>query len=84
MRIPQAVITVTILNADADALQCSVRILPHPGLFNLAFAPWPADMVVKCPPAALPASGILSVRDLRITTRMGRIVRYLVPEFRPP
>jgi hypothetical protein len=81
---PHAVLTSTIISADAGALQCTVRIHPHPGLFILAFAPWPADMVIKCPLAALPADGILSVRDLRVKTRMGRIVRYLVPEFRPP
>ena len=84
VRIPKAVLTSTILSADADALQCTVRINPHPDLFILAFAPWPADMVIKYPLAALPADGILSVRDLRVKTRMGRIVRYLVPEFRPP
>jgi len=31
----------------------------------------------------LPASGTLSVRDVRITTRMGRTVRYLIPQFTP-
>jgi hypothetical protein len=30
---------------------------------------------------AFPAQGRLSVRDVRVTTRMGRTVRYLIPEF---
>jgi hypothetical protein len=84
VRIPQPILTSTILSADAEALQCTVTIHPHPGLFILAFAPWPANTVIKYPLASLPADGILSVRDLRVKTRMGRIVRYLVPEFRPP
>ena len=31
----------------------------------------------------LRSRGTLSVRDVRITTRMGRTVRYLVPQFAP-
>lgn len=83
-RIPQPVLTVTVINADTVALQCTVRIHPHPELFTLKFAPWPAATVLKCPLAALPARGTLSAQDVRMTTRMGRIVRYLIPEFKPP
>jgi hypothetical protein len=33
---------------------------------------------------ALPAQGRISVRDVRLTTRMGRTVRYLIPAFTTP
>jgi hypothetical protein len=68
---------------NADATACTLNINPHPAEFNLAFAPWPAATVLKCAVTALPADGTLSVRDVRMTTRMGRIVRYLVPVFTP-
>jgi hypothetical protein len=84
VRIPQAVLTVTVMNADIVALECTVCIRPDSGVFTLAFAPWSAATVLKCPVTALPAYGTLSVRDVQTTTRMGRIVRYLVPEFTPP
>jgi hypothetical protein len=80
--IPQAAIAVIVINASA--LHCTLSIPPHSELFSLAFAPWPASTVLKCPVTSLPARGTLSVRDVRMTTRMGRIVRYLVPEFIPP
>ena len=82
-RIPHAVLMVMVIAADADALQCRLSAQPHYGVFVLAFAPWPAATVLKCPLAALPAQGQLSVRDVRVTTRMGRTVRYLVPAFAP-
>jgi hypothetical protein len=84
VHIPQAVLTVTVMKADTAALHCTLSIHSHSELFILAFAPWPAATVLKCPVTALPARGALSVRDVRMTTRMGRIVRYLVPEFIPP
>jgi hypothetical protein len=84
VHIPKAALTVTVMKADTAALHCTLSIHPHPEVFILAFAPWPAATVLKCPVTALPARGTLSVRDVRMTTRMGRIVRYLVPEFIPP
>jgi hypothetical protein len=41
-------------------------------------------MVLLCLPAEFPALGRLSVRDVRLTTRMGRTVRYLIPAFTTP
>ena len=82
-RIPQAVLMVVVIGADAGALRCHLSARPHYGVFVLAFAPWPVTTVLKCPPAALPAQGRLSVRDVRVITRMGRTVRYLVPAFTP-
>jgi hypothetical protein len=82
-RTPQPVLMVVVIAADADALRCHLSAQPHHGVFVLAFAPWPAATVLKCPPAALPAQGQLSVRDVRVITRMGRTVRYLVPAFAP-
>ena len=84
MHIPQAVLAVTVMNADTAALQCTLSIHPHPDVFVLAFAPWPASTVLRCSVTSLPARGTLSVRDVRMTTRMGRIVRYLIPEINPP
>ena len=83
-RIPQAVLMVVVIDADVGALRCHLSARADSGVFVLAFAPWPAATVLKCPPAALPARGRLSVRDVRVITRMGRTVRYLVPEFTTP
>ena len=80
-RIPQAVLMVVIIDVGVGALRCQLSAHPDSGIFALAFAPWPAATVLKCPPAALPARGRLSVRDVQVITRMGRTVRYLVPEF---
>ena len=74
---------VVVIAADADALRCRLLAQPHHGVFALAFAPWPVTTVLKCPLTALPAQGRLSVRDVRVITRMGRTVRYLVPAFAP-
>ena len=74
---------VVAIAADADALRCRLSVQPHYGVFVLAFAPWPVATVLNCPLAALPAQGQLSVRDVRVVTRMGRTVRYLVPAFAP-
>ena len=82
-RIPHAVLTVVAIAADADTLRCHLSAQPHYGVFVLAFAPWPAATVLKCPLATLPAQGQLSIRDVRVITRMGRTVRYLVPAFAP-
>ena len=81
--IPQAVLIVVVMDADADTLRCRLSAQPHYGVFVLAFAPWPVATVLNCPLAALPAQGRLSVRDVRVVTRMGRTVRYLVPAFAP-
>jgi hypothetical protein len=37
--------------------------------------------VTAASPAAWPAHGRLSVRAVLVTTRMGRVIRYLIPEF---
>ena len=81
--IPQAVLMVVVTDADADALRCRLSARPHYGVFVLAYAPWPTSAVLKCPLTALPTQGQLSVRDVRVITRMGRTVRYLVPAFAP-
>jgi hypothetical protein len=80
----QTVLTVTVVNADTAALQCTISIHPHSEMLILEFAPWSAATVLRCSMTVLPACGALSVRDVRMTTRMGRVVRYLVPEFIPP
>lgn len=84
VRIPQAILMVVVTDADSGALWCRVGIPPHAGVFALAFAPWPAATVLGCPLTELPAQGRLSVRDVRVTTRMGRTVRYLIPAFTTP
>jgi hypothetical protein len=79
--IPQAVLMVVVIGADADTLRCRLSAQPHFGVFAVAFTPGPAAAVLECPLTVLPVRGQLSVRDVRLTTRMGRIVRYLVPVF---
>jgi hypothetical protein len=79
-RMPHAVLMVVVIDAGTDALRCNLSAHPDSGVFTLIFAPWPAAAVLKCPQAALPAQGCLAVRDVRVITRMGRTVRYLVPE----
>ena len=81
-RIPQAVLMVVVHRCRCrHAMVPSQRPARILGVFALAFAPWPATPVLKCPLTALPAQGRLSVRDVRVTTRMGRTVRYLIPAF---
>jgi len=80
-RLPQAVLAVAALDADAGTLHCRLSARPPLGVFTLTFAPWPVAIVLRCPLTALPAQGELSVRDVRVTTRMGRTVRYLIPAF---
>jgi hypothetical protein len=80
-RLAEPVLAVVILDADAGTLRCRLIARPSLGVFALAFAPWPATLVLRCPLTALPAQGRLSVRDVRLTTRMGRTVRYLIPAF---
>jgi hypothetical protein len=82
-RLPQAVLAVAALDADAGALRCHLSARPPLGVFTLTFAPWPVAIVLRCPLTALPAQGELSVREVRVTTRMGRTVRYLIPAFTP-
>ena len=83
-RLPEAVLTVTALGADAGVLRCRLSAQPSLGAFTLSFAPWPTALVLRCPLTALPAQGRLSVRDVRLATRMGRTVRYLIPAFTTP
>jgi hypothetical protein len=82
-RVTQSALTVTIVKADTAAFKCTLTLSPLPGEITLEFAPWPAAVVLKCSPADLPARGTLSARDVRVTTRMGRTIRYLIPEFTP-
>ena len=83
-RLPEPVLAVVILDADAGTLRCRLSALPSLGVFAFAFAPWPATLVLRCSLTALPTQGRLSVRDVRLTTRMGRTVRYLIPAFTTP
>jgi hypothetical protein len=83
-RLPEAVLTVAVIEADSGTLWCRLSARPSTGVFALAFAPWPVTLVLRCPLTALPARGRLSVRDVRLTTRMGRTVRYLIPAFTTP
>jgi hypothetical protein len=82
-RLPGAVLAVVAIGADTDAgvLWCRLGAAPGLGVFTLTFAPWPAAIVLRCPLTGFPAHGRLSVREVRVTTRMGRTVRYLVPAF---
>lgn len=83
VRIPETALVVTVTGADSSTLWCRLASRPNSGVLTVAIAPWTIATVLKCPVTALPARGTLSVRDVRLTTRMGRTVRYLVPEFIP-
>jgi hypothetical protein len=80
-RLPQAVLMVTLIAADTDTLWGCLDTQPDSGVYVLTFSPWSAAAVLKCPLTALPTQGRLSVRDLRVVTRMGRTVRFLIPAF---
>jgi hypothetical protein len=82
-RIPQTAIAVLVTRADSGALWCRLGSQDDSCVLTVAVKPWTTATVLKCPATALPADGTLSVRDVRVTTRMGRIVRYLIPEFTP-
>ena len=73
-RLPEAVLTVTALGADVGVLRCRLSAQPRLSAFTLSFALWPTALVLRCPLTALPAQGQLSVRDVRLVTRMGRTV----------
>jgi hypothetical protein len=79
--IPQAVLTVVVIDVSADTMRCRLSTQPALGVIALGFAPWPAAAVLTCPLTALPAHGQLSVRDVRVATRMGRTIRYMIPAF---
>jgi hypothetical protein len=83
-RLPETVLAVVVIGADAGSLRCHLSAAPAAGVLILTFAPWPPLLVVRCRLAALPAPGRLAVRDVRLTTRMGRTVRYLIPAFTAP
>jgi hypothetical protein len=83
-RLPEAILTVTVLGADVGVLRCRFSAQPSFGAFTLSFAPWPTALVLRCPLMALPTQGQLSVRDVLLATRMGRTVRYLIPAFTTP
>jgi hypothetical protein len=80
-RIPGTAISVLVTDADSRALWCRLAGPPDSGVLTVAVKPWTIATVLKCPVTALPTLGKLSIREVRITTRMGRTVRYLVPEF---
>jgi hypothetical protein len=83
-QIPKSALTVTVIQADESALLLSLSPDDSPVILTIAVKPWTLGNVLKCQPEELPAHGTLSVREVRVKTRMGRIVRYLIPEFRPP
>jgi hypothetical protein len=83
-QIPQPVLVIVVIAIDARMLRCRLGAAPELGIFSAAFAAWPAATAPEGWPADLPAQGRLSVRDIRVTTRMGRTVRYMVPELRTP
>ena len=83
-RLPEAVLKVAVTGAGNGTLWCRLSARPSLGIFTLTFAPWPAALVLRCLLTALPAQGRLSVRDVRLTTRMGRTVRYLISAFTTP
>jgi hypothetical protein len=82
-RIAQPVLTVVVTGAGAGTLWCRLGVKPDSGIFAVAFAHWQAATVLEHPLTQFPAPGQLLVRDFRLTTRMHRTVRYLIPVFTP-
>ena len=82
--LPAAILAVVAVGADAGMLRCRLSARPDLGVLVLAFTPWADATVLECPVTAFPVQGRLLVRDVRVTTRMGRTVRYLVPAFTTP
>lgn len=82
-RIPEPALEITLAGAGPGTLWCHLGSNPESGVFTLAFPPWQAEIVLASPVTGFPAHGKLSVRDVRLATRMGRTVRFLVPEFTP-
>ena len=80
-RIPRQSLTVTATYADAGTLTVTLDDAPAAGPIALTFHPWTAADVMPLLPAELPAPGHLTIRDIRISTLMGRTVRYLIPAF---
>ncbi len=82
-RIPEPALEITLTGAGPGVLWCRPGTGPETGMLTLAYPPWQAGIVLACPVTGFPAHGKLSVRDVRLATRMGRTVRFLVPEFTP-
>jgi hypothetical protein len=80
-QIPHPDVNTVVLDIGTGTLWCQIASQPGTGILTLAFAPWPATTVLKCSPATLPAPGQLQLKEMLVTTRMGRTVRYLVPAF---
>ena len=78
--IPEPTLIVTVTDADDSALWCRPVNLAGNCALIVIFAPWTPATVLKCPVTALPAHGTLTVRDVRMKTRMGRTR----PLSRPP
>ncbi len=73
-RLGTPVLPVTVLGTDAGTLRCQLTAPPCPGVLAVAH-------VTVNGPATWPAHGNLSVRAVLVTTRMGRVIRYLIPVF---
>jgi hypothetical protein len=82
-RIPHPEIPAAAVRADDRSLWCRLGDGTGSGIFTLTAAPWTPGELAACPLSALPAAGRLSVRAVLLTTRMGRIIRYLSPAFTP-
>jgi hypothetical protein len=81
--IPAAALAVTVTGAGQGTLWCRLEGPAGSAVLAVPAGPQPAAAVLRCSAEALPARGLLSARDVRVTTRMGRTVRYLIPEFTP-
>jgi hypothetical protein len=82
-RITRPALTVVVTDADTRMLWCRLGVTPDSGIFAVPFAQWQAATVLEHPLTEFPLPGQLSVRDFRLTTRMHRTVRYLIPVFTP-
>ena len=81
-RIPRPTLAITATAADDAGLTCQLDDAPGTSPLTLPFDPWTAAEIITGP-AQFPAPGRLTIRDIRLSTRMGRNIRYLIPAFTP-
>lgn len=79
-RLPGPALAVTDITAAPGALRCRLAAAPATGMLTVPLPPPAAPH----PGSELPGSGHLTIRQLQLTTRMGRTIRYLIPELTSP
>jgi hypothetical protein len=82
--VPAGVLQVRVDHWDGDALRFRLAALPDLGAFTVAYGPWAlADVLRGTTLLAEPDGPVLAAdltaRAVQVTTRAGRLVRFLAP-----